>query len=102
MGTGARGADLMREVRTVCAREGEGHDQGVRTQGVPALECLQGVGDGLDVIPGHTEGLDEIRVVIGHEEHDPQGAGGRVIRHDATLSEVHTATGRRGCRKRGS
>jgi len=67
-----------------------------------ALERVQrGRGD-LDMVSGHTKGLDVIGVPIGHEEDDAQRDGCGVIRHDATLSRVHTATIRRGCRKRGS
>jgi hypothetical protein len=90
VGARARGADAVREVVTVAARQRERHDQGVRPQGTSAVEGFEGVGGGLDVVSGDTKSLDVIRVVIGHEEHDPQGAGDTVSCHGVTLSEVRT------------
>jgi hypothetical protein len=92
----------MREVGAVAARKSEGHDQGVGPQRMPTLECLQGVRCGLDMVSGDTKSFDIICVVFGHEEHDPQGAGGTVIWHGFTLSAGTHDTVRRGCRKRGS
>jgi hypothetical protein len=45
---------------------------------MPALEGFEGVRGDLDVVSGDTKSLDVFRVVIGHEEHDPQGASGTV------------------------